>query len=202
MKKPTPVSEPFSLGAFFALCGGWNRPARVASLSDAALLRLIGAHRFIVDLAVLEAERRGLVPLAENGERRVPDGSFGGWLEVLDMAGADLSRAVGAPLLRDHVPSSEAQIGVVEHVARHNNELRATLRFSTGDAGRSFFADVAHGIRRQVSCGYLVTAWARVGTDRDVPTVRAASWQLLEVSVVALGADPSARTRSLPLPNS
>jgi hypothetical protein len=72
MKKPTPVSEPFSLGAFFALCGGWNRPARVASLSDTALLRLIGAHRFIVDLAVLEAERRGLVPLAENGERRVP----------------------------------------------------------------------------------------------------------------------------------
>jgi hypothetical protein len=141
-----------------------------------------------VETLTVEAVVASVTPVLRDGER--PDGSFGGWLEVLDMAGADLSRAVGAPLLRDHVPSSEAQIGVVEHVARHNNELRATLRFSTGDAGRSFFADVAHGIRRQVSCGYLVTAWARVGTDRDVPTFRAASWQLLEVSVVALGADP------------
>jgi hypothetical protein len=72
MKKPAPVSEPFSLGAFAALCGGWHRPARVASLSDAALLRFLGAHRYVVDVAVLEAERRGLVPLDATGAPIIP----------------------------------------------------------------------------------------------------------------------------------
>ena len=61
-----------------------------------------------------------------------PDGrGFGPYFERLDLAGVDLSRMDGAPVLVDHrAPNSAARIGVVEAVRVERGALVAKLRFS------------------------------------------------------------------------
>ncbi|MFO1036316.1 MAG: hypothetical protein U1E45_05690 [Geminicoccaceae bacterium] len=128
-----------------------------------------------------------------------PDGSgYGPYIEVLELAGADLSRLVGAPLLVDHVPVSEFQVGVVETARRTAEGIVCLVRFSREDAGFSAGRDVADGIRRQLSVGYQVQEWSGPTGDRNEPTFTAIKWMPLEVSIVPIGADAGARFRSMP----
>jgi len=122
---------------------------------------------------------------------------WGTWVEELDLAGADLSRLVGAPLLLDHQPTADAQIGVVEAAGRTVDGLVATLRFSREQAGFSAWRDVVDGIRRQLSIGYQVIEWSGPTGNRDEPTFVALRWLPLEVSLTPIGADAGARFRSL-----
>src|SRR5687767_757102 len=87
-----------------------------------------------------------------------PDGrGFGPWHESLDLAGADLSRMAGAPVLLDHLSfDSRARIGVVESVHREQGQLVARLRFSERQDVAPLLQDLAAGIGRQVSIGYSV----------------------------------------------
>lgn len=126
-----------------------------------------------------------------------PDGSFGPWWEALDPAGADLSRMEGASLLVDHLARSDFQVGVVETARMEAGKLVASLRFSKNPKAQELEADVRDRIRRQLSVGYGVQEWRRdSGRDEPVPTFTATRWQPLEVSLVAIGADPEARFRS------
>lgn len=135
-------------------------------------------------------------PVLRSGPR--PDASgWGAYIEELDPAGADLSRLAGAPLLLDHVPATEFQVGVVEAARRTPEGIVATLRFSREDAAFKIWRDVADGIRRQVSIGYQVHEWTGPSGDRTNPTFTATKWTPLEVSIVPIGADPNARFRSL-----
>ncbi|MFG9976454.1 phage major capsid protein, partial [Pseudomonas aeruginosa] len=66
----------------------------------------------------------------------------------------DLTRLhAGAPLLDQHW----RQIGVVEKAwLDGDRKLRALVRFSRGQYAEEIWQDVADGIRRNISCGYLV----------------------------------------------
>jgi hypothetical protein len=90
-----------------------------------------------------------------------PDGSgFGPWYEALDLAGADLSRLEGAPVLLDHAAyDSRARVGVVETVRRDRGQLVARLRFSEREDVAPLLQDLAGGIGGQVSIGYSVEEW-------------------------------------------
>jgi hypothetical protein len=125
-----------------------------------------------------------------------PDGRPGAWNEVLTAAGADLTRAAGASVLIDHVNRARERIGVIETATVVGAEVHARLKFSS----RAEVAPLLDDIRElgsQLSVGYTVAAWEGPDDQRaSVPTFRATSWQLLETSLVAVAADPSAKVRS------
>lgn len=136
-------------------------------------------------------------PVQRTGFR--PDGSFGAWIEELDVRGADTSRLSGGPVLADHIALTDYTIGVVERAWTERAALMAQVRFAKSERGETAMQNVGDGILRGVSIGYRVEAdgWERQDRGRsDVPVWRAARWQILEVSFVPIPADPAAGVRS------
>jgi len=129
------------------------------------------------------------IPMAS----RAPDGSFERWHEVLDMAGADLSRFTDAPVLEDHDHSARRVIGRVVAARVVGDELHATLRISGAADAEPVWQRIADGTLSAVSVGYRVH---RYEPDKSRPrTWIARAWQPLEISLVAIPADPNARVR-------
>lgn len=114
--------------------------------------------------------------------------------EILDHAPSSvrLGRlADRGALLLDHDPSQH--IGVVEDVAIGEDRVgRATVRFGRSATAEAAFQDVVDGIRTHVSVGYLIHKMKLEQESKDGPsTYRVTSWEPLEVSLVAIPADPT-----------
>jgi hypothetical protein len=118
----------------------------------------------------------------------------------LEPGHVDLSRLMnGAPLLDSHAAYALAGIiGVVERAWIENGaaglEARAVIRFSERPEVASLWQDVRAGIIRHVSVGYRVRTY-RIEEDADPPVWRAIDWQPVELSLVAVPADPNAGLR-------
>jgi len=119
----------------------------------------------------------------------------------LELGHVDLSRLEsGAPLLDSHAAFSLAGIiGVVERAwiesGSSGPEGRAVIRFSSRAEVTPVWEDVRSGIIRHVSVGYRVRSF-RIEEDADPPVWRAVDWQPVELSLVAVPADPGAGTRN------
>ena len=115
----------------------------------------------------------------------------------LDPAAVNLTRLnSGAPLLDTHSSNGvEKVIGVVERAWLEGNEGRAVVRFSARDEVAPILADVKDGILRNVSVGYSVETYQI--EEGDVPVYRATAWTPMELSLVPVGADAGAGTRSV-----
>jgi hypothetical protein len=119
----------------------------------------------------------------------------------LEPGHVDLSRLeAGAPLLDSHAAFSLAGIiGVVERAwiepGAAGPEGRAVIRFSSRAEVTPVWEDVRSGIIRHVSVGYRVRSF-RIEEDADPPVWRAVDWQPVELSLVAVPADPSAGLRT------
>ena len=115
----------------------------------------------------------------------------------------NLSRAKsGGQVLFNHNPDD--YIGVIQDCWLDPGTERcyAIVRFDTHPRAEQIFNSVQSGILRNVSIGYQVKEWAiEEGNKKDLnPTVRATSWELLEVSFVSVPADPSVGVdRSFPM---
>ena len=130
-------------------------------------------------------------PVAMSG--KAPDGSFERWFEALDMRGADLSRFTDAPVLEDHDHSARRVVGRVVAARVAGDKLLATLRISSADDVEPVWQRIADGTLSTVSVGYRVH---RYEPDKSRPrTWIARAWQPLEISLVAIPADPAARVR-------
>lgn len=126
-----------------------------------------------------------------------------GITEQLDMtpAAIDLSRVAGGQvkLLDSHDQSTlEAALGLLDSVRFEGAALVGVLRFAESDRGRAAAAAVAAGVITGISIGYRVLAWTMTATDpvSGIETWTATRWELLEVSLVTVPADPLARVRS------
>ncbi|MEQ8965940.1 MAG: Mu-like prophage major head subunit gpT family protein [Azospirillaceae bacterium] len=126
-----------------------------------------------------------------------PDGSYGAWRERLDVRGVDTSRFTGGPVLTDHRREVDGVVGSIETARVRDGVLTARLRFRENPAGDDVLGGIADGSLSQVSVGYAVREW-EVGADgdRENPQFTATEWAPLELSIVAIGADPAARVRS------
>ena len=120
------------------------------------------------------------------------------YMEILDHSpeNIDLSRVLsGGPILDCHWGD---QIGVVESITLENKRTVVTARFSSaGDRANQIWADVANGIRRNVSVGYRLTKILEVKSGdnsdtsgRSLKQIRFA-WQPYEFSMVTVPADPT-----------
>ena len=155
--------------------------------------KMNGEKRFrelTIDKRAVDEESR-TVELAFSSEEPY-ERSFG--VEILnhDQQSADFSRLhSGAPLLVNHDPND--QIGVVESARIDDDRIgRAVVRFGKSQRAQEIFGDVQDGVRRLVSVGYYVKQVEKAERDGDeLATYRVSSWQPLEISLVAVPADPT-----------
>jgi hypothetical protein len=127
------------------------------------------------------------------------------FLEVLamDPGTVDLSRLnAGAPVLNTHGSYELAdQIGVVESAAIEGGQGRATLRLSERDDVAGIVADIAAGVIRNVSVGYVVDEWLVTPATDTAPETRTATrWTPYEISFVPIPADAGAQVRAGHIP--
>lgn len=112
--------------------------------------------------------------------------------EVLDHSkeSVDLQRMKnGAAVLVEHDPNQRCGITEsAEIMADRTGE--AEVRFSRTPLGEQCMNEVEDGTLRWLSVGYRVNKFL---VDEDTEEYRAISWEPLEVSFVAIPADPSAR---------
>lgn len=94
--------------------------------------------------------------------------------------------------------SLDAVLGVVEDARVVGAELRGRIRFADTEAGRRAEGMVSRGEVTGISVGYRVTTWNLVSLESELEIWRADKWELLEVSLVAVPADPQASIRSAP----
>lgn len=124
-----------------------------------------------------------------------------GILEELAMTpeAIDLSRVASnaVRLLDSHNAYSIDQVlGAITSARIEGGQLVGNIRFADSEAGRRAEALVAAGDLTGLSVGYRVTSWTLTGMEDEVEIWRADRWELLEVSLVAVPADPAAMVRS------
>jgi hypothetical protein len=106
---------------------------------------------------------------------------------------------MGAPLLNAHNARDLAsQIGVVERAWLENGQGKAIVRFSQNNpAADSIWKDVADGIIRNVSVGYITHKFEQVEGGADTtPVMRAVDWEPMELSLVPIPADMHSGVRA------
>jgi HK97 family phage prohead protease len=115
----------------------------------------------------------------------------------------DLSRIAqrAVKLLNSHQAGDIANVlGSVTEAWIEGGELFGRIVFAESDAGRIAERDVAAGLLTSLSVGYSIHS-ARLLQKRDedeLDRYEVTRWTLLEVSLVAVPADPSAAFRSMP----
>ena len=107
----------------------------------------------------------------------------------------DLDAFAGAHVLNGHRQDGvESVIGSIARAWIEGGQLLAEVRFSSRPEIEGIVNDIAQGIIRGVSVGYEVETWAD-GEASGRRTRTATRWRPRELSFVAVGADPHARTR-------
>ena len=116
-------------------------------------------------------------------------------IEILDVAptAMRLGRlSNGGPLLMDH--DARDQVGVIESVQIGKDRVaRAVVRFGKSARAEEVFQDVADGIRRNVSVGYVINNAVLVekSDDGDSNTYRVTDWEPYEITLTSVPADPT-----------
>lgn len=122
--------------------------------------------------------------------------------EELDMSAAavDLGRvAMGQVRFLNHHNQWEmnAVLGVVESARLENGQLVGRVRLAETDAGREAEGMISRGELTGLSIGYGVRKWMLAEIlEGDLEVWRAAEWELFELSLVSVPADPNAGVRS------
>lgn len=119
---------------------------------------------------------------------------------VVDESAIRLDRLQrGAPLLNSHNQwSLEAQLGVVENPAIRNGEGTCDVTFSRRESVAGYVQDVADGIIRNVSVGYIRHRIEMVPPEQEggLWEYRVIDWEPMEVSLVPIPADMDSQVRA------
>jgi hypothetical protein len=168
--------------------------------------KMVPALQVRAELANVNDQDRTVEVIWSTGSKGIRSGWDGPYYEELSMdpqhVNMDRLNSGAAPVLAVHDKESlDGVIGVVERAWLENGSGKALLRFSATDpnADRAF-KKIQERILRNVSVGYKVNEYTDVSQRGDeVPTYRATNWQPQEISIVPVGFDMKATTRSADL---
>lgn len=166
------------------------------------LIREINAKGNLKRTGTIEAARaedgntvEGVYELSFSSEVEV-ERWFG--MEVLGHKPAEVRmdwlKSSSAPLLLQH--DTDKQIGVVESAKLAERRGTARVRFGKSALAREIEADVAAGIRKNVSVGYRVHNMILTQQEKDGESAsyRVTDWEPYEISIVSVPADRSVGT--------
>lgn len=158
--------------------------------------------RSLGELSSVDRENRTIEVVWTTGSRGLRRGWDGPYYEELslDPSHLNLSRLKGgASVLDAHDQYSGLRgiIGVVEDAwIVSPTEARAKLKFSSDEAKQGAVNDIMDGIIRNLSVGYSIRKLVQVGTENDIPVLRAEDWEPFELSFVPVPFDAGAQSRS------
>jgi len=166
--------------------------------------------RAAIESSSVDAEQRTVKVQWTTGarvlRRGVMENKWGPFYEELSLARGHvrLERLNnGAPLLNSHqIFDLNAVLGVVVPGSARvvGKAGDATVKFSNRAEVEPFFRDVQEGIIQNVSVGYRVFKYEKVGYEGDgesaIPIYRAIDWEPFEISAVTAGFDDGAGFRS------
>lgn len=144
------------------------------------------------------------------GHRGSRSGWFGDeWFEELEVSEKairlDRFQSGRSPFLKNHgwreagyrMPMIEDQLGVIVRAWVEDGQGIILVRFSSRPDVEPIWQDVAGEILRNVSVGYNVYKWEDVTPgDESKKVYRAIDWEPMECSLVPIGFDPGAASRS------
>jgi hypothetical protein len=147
------------------------------------------------------AEARTVTFIASTGARGLRRSwMHGDYYEELDMSETSIRMDRlnnGAPFLNTHSSWEVGDVlGVVDRAWIENGQLMVSVRFSQREDVASILQDVADGILRHVSIGYMVHEYQVTEQPGDLDVRRAVDWEPMEVSLVPMGFDDAAVSRS------
>lgn len=161
------------------------------------------AFRASFDQSTVDVEKRTVKLTWTKGARVLRGGFFTEpyYEELsLDPKHVDMRRLQSgtAPLLNSHRSDDISDIlGVVDSAQLGNGEGEATVRFDSGPAGEDAFRRVREGTLRNVSVGYQTKKLQQIeDKSTKIPVFRAVAWEPFELSLLSIGADAGAVTRS------
>jgi len=148
-----------------------------------------------------DAEQRTVTFIASTGARGLRRSWMrGDYYEELDMTDASIRMDRlnnGAPFLNTHSSWEVGDVlGVVDRAWVENGQLMVSVRFSQREDVASILADVGDGILRHVSIGYMVHEYQVTEKQGELDVYRAVDWEPMEVSLVPMGFDDAAVSRS------
>lgn len=104
-----------------------------------------------------------------------------------------------APVLKDHRRDVDSMVGTVVSAQLEGRRGRAIVRLADTKEGNSMLSRVRAGEVQSVSVGYAVHELTPDGDHNGFPVLRATKWEAVEISLVAVPADPSVGVgRSMP----
>lgn len=118
----------------------------------------------------------------------------------LDPGAVDLARAESGRMAMLFNHNQDQPIGVVVSARLENGVLAGDLRFNETPDGQLYEGMVARGELASISVGYRVTAWQMRAIENETEIWVATRWELYEVSLVPVPADPNAAVRSAVTP--
>jgi len=129
------------------------------------------------------------------------DWEYGAFIEELSLDPAhvrmDRIKQGAAPFLKDHRGGTiDNVLGRILSATVDGKEGKATVLFSSREDVQPIVQDIAEGILPNVSVGYQVYRFEKVGEENGVPVLRATDWEPFEISSVAINADAPAQFRS------
>lgn len=115
--------------------------------------------------------------------------------EVLghDPGEVDLARLNNgsAPVLKDHRRDVDSMVGTVVSAQLEGRRGRAVVRLADTAEGSSMLSRIQAGEVQSVSVGYAVHELKPAGEHNGYPVFRATKWEAVEISLVAVPADPT-----------
>ena len=118
----------------------------------------------------------------------------GAYAEVLGI-NQDFSGFVGRPVLNSHRRDDlDAVLGHVVAVRTEAGKAVATIKLS--DRAEPIVQDILAGHIRGVSCGYTVQEWSESRDGNGARVMTATKWTPVELSLVAIPADPNSVIRT------
>ncbi|WP_299636394.1 phage major capsid protein [uncultured Ruegeria sp.] len=104
-----------------------------------------------------------------------------------------------APVLKDHRRDVDSMVGTVVSAQIEGRRGRAIVRLADTKEGNSMLSRIEAGEVQSVSVGYAVHELKPAGEHNGYPVLRATKWEAVEISLVAVPADPTVGVgRSLP----
>jgi hypothetical protein len=88
-----------------------------------------------------------------------PNGSWGVWIEKLDLSTVDPASLVGRPILRDHENRIDSIVGRIEAARLERGALVAKIKFMPGPDGDRLIDSIEGGFVSGISIGYSVETW-------------------------------------------
>ena len=125
---------------------------------------------------------------------------IGYYIEQLsfDPAHVDMKRFISkaANFLKDHDALVDSVIGVIESAYLKDGQGFATIRLSEKESSKELVADMKAGILKNISVGYFPKKMELLeSVEGQMPVYLVTNWEPAEISLVAVPADPDARTR-------